>query len=44
MALKRDITRTDYILILALVILVAGWIILRYFRDRKRIKGTIAGE
>jgi membrane protein DedA with SNARE-associated domain len=38
MILKRDITRTDYILILALVILVAGWIILRYFRDRRRIK------
>lgn len=34
--LKQDITRTDYILILALVILVAGWIILRYFRDRRR--------
>jgi membrane protein DedA with SNARE-associated domain len=44
MALKRDITRTDYILILALVILVAGFIILRYFRDRKKIKGTITGE
>jgi membrane protein DedA with SNARE-associated domain len=38
MILKRDITRVDYILILALVILVAGWIILRYFRDRKKSK------
>ncbi|MDD5244683.1 MAG: DedA family protein [Syntrophorhabdaceae bacterium] len=38
MILKKDITRVDYILILALVILVAGWIILRYFRDRKRSK------
>jgi len=34
--LKQDITRIDYILILALVILVAGWIILRYFRDRRK--------
>jgi membrane protein DedA with SNARE-associated domain len=34
--LKHDITRLDYILILALVILVAGWIILRYFRDRRK--------
>jgi len=38
MILKRDITRVDYILILALVILVAGWIILRYFRDRVKIR------
>jgi len=38
MILKKDITRVDYILILALVILVAGWIILRYFRDRGRSK------
>jgi membrane protein DedA with SNARE-associated domain len=36
--LRKDITRVDYILILALVILVAGWIILRYFRDRVRTK------
>jgi membrane protein DedA with SNARE-associated domain len=36
--LRKDITRVDYILILALVILVAGWIILRYFRDRKKSK------
>jgi membrane protein DedA with SNARE-associated domain len=36
--LKKDITRVDYILILALVILVAGWIILRYFRDRRKSK------
>jgi len=34
--LKQDITRIDYILILALVILVAGWIILRYFKDRRK--------
>jgi len=38
MVLKRDVTRTDYILILALVLLVAGWILLRYFRDRKKSK------
>lgn len=36
--LKKDITRVDYILILALVILVAGWIVLRYFRDRRKTK------
>jgi membrane protein DedA with SNARE-associated domain len=36
--LRKDITRVDYILILVLVILVAGWIVLRYFRDRKRTK------
>lgn len=36
--LRKDITRVDYILILSLVILVAGWIILRYFRDRVRTK------
>jgi len=34
--LKHDITRIDYILILALVILIAGWIILRYFKDRRK--------
>jgi membrane protein DedA with SNARE-associated domain len=38
MILKGDITRVDYILILSLVMLVAGWIILRYFRDRKKSK------
>ena len=38
MILKRDITRVDSILILALVILVAGWIVLRYFRDRVKTK------
>lgn len=38
MILKRDITRRDDILILALVILVASWIILRYFRDRRKLK------
>jgi len=38
MILKRDITRIDYILILGLVILIAGWIILRYFRDRVKTK------
>jgi membrane protein DedA with SNARE-associated domain len=36
--LKRDITRIDYILILALFILIAGWIILRYFKDRRKSK------
>jgi membrane protein DedA with SNARE-associated domain len=36
--LRKDITRVDYILILALVILVAGWIFLRYFRDRVKTK------
>jgi membrane protein DedA with SNARE-associated domain len=36
--LRKDITRVDYILILVLVILVAGWIILRYFRDRIKTK------
>jgi membrane protein DedA with SNARE-associated domain len=34
--LRQDITRIDYIFILALVVLVAGWIILRYFRDRRK--------
>jgi membrane protein DedA with SNARE-associated domain len=38
MILKEDITRIDYILILALLILVAGWIIIRYFRDRRKSK------
>jgi membrane protein DedA with SNARE-associated domain len=38
--LRKDITRVDYILILALVLLVAGWIVLRYFRDR-RAKGNL---
>jgi membrane protein DedA with SNARE-associated domain len=38
MILKRDLTRIDYILILVLVILIAGWIILRYFRERRRSK------
>jgi membrane protein DedA with SNARE-associated domain len=36
--LRTNITRVDYILILVLVILIAGWIILRYFRDRKKTK------
>ena len=36
--LRKDITRVDYILILVLVMLVAGWIILRYFRDRRKTK------
>jgi membrane protein DedA with SNARE-associated domain len=36
--LRKDITRVDYILILALVILVACWIILRYVRDRRKTK------
>jgi membrane protein DedA with SNARE-associated domain len=36
--LRKDITRVDYILILALVILVASWIFLRYFRDRVKTK------
>ena len=34
--LRKDITRVDYILILVLVMLVASWIILRYFRDRRK--------
>jgi membrane protein DedA with SNARE-associated domain len=38
MVLKKDITRADYVLILALVMLLTGWIILRYFRDRVRTK------
>ena len=38
MILKRDITRVDSILILALVILVAGCIVLRYFRDKVKTK------
>jgi membrane protein DedA with SNARE-associated domain len=36
--LRKGITRIDYILILILVILVAGWIVLRYFRDRVKRK------
>ena len=38
MVLKSDITRTDYILILVIIMLVAGWIVLRYFRDRRKLK------
>jgi membrane protein DedA with SNARE-associated domain len=38
LVLRKDITRVDYILILALIILVAGWIFLRYFRDRVKTK------
>ncbi len=38
MLLRNDITRVDYILILALILLVSGWIILRYFRDRGKTK------
>jgi len=38
MLLRKDITRVDYILILALILLVSGWIILRYFRDRGKTK------
>jgi membrane protein DedA with SNARE-associated domain len=38
LVLKRDTTRLDYVLILALVMIVAGWIILRYFRDRRKPK------
>ncbi len=38
MILKGDITRIDYILILALFILIAGWIIIRYFIDRAETK------
>lgn len=38
LVLRKDITRVDYILILGLVMLVAGWIVLRYFRDRKNSK------
>jgi membrane protein DedA with SNARE-associated domain len=37
MMLRQDITRVDYILILILVLLVAGWMILRYFRDRAKL-------
>lgn len=38
MLLRKDITRVDYILILVLILLVSGWIILRYFRDRGKTK------
>jgi membrane protein DedA with SNARE-associated domain len=34
--LKRDIARIDYILLLILVMSVAGWIIVRYFRGRRK--------
>jgi membrane protein DedA with SNARE-associated domain len=37
MILKKDITRVDYILILAVVIVATGWIMLRYLRDRVKI-------
>ena len=38
MLLRNDITRVDYILIFILILLVSGWIILRYFRDRGKTK------
>jgi membrane protein DedA with SNARE-associated domain len=38
MLLRKDITRVDYILILVLILLVSGWIIMRYFRDRGKTK------
>ena len=38
MLLRNDITRVDYILIFILILLVSGWIILRYFRDRRKTK------
>ena len=38
MVVKNDIARIEHILILALVLLVAGWILLRYFRDRRKPK------
>jgi len=36
LVLRKDITRVDYILVLVLVMVAAGWIVLRYFRDRKK--------
>ncbi|OPY75871.1 MAG: hypothetical protein A4E64_01749 [Syntrophorhabdus sp. PtaU1.Bin058] len=44
MILKRDIKRVDSILILVFVVSFAGWIILRYYRDRKRSKGRLHAD
>ncbi|OPY81649.1 MAG: SNARE associated Golgi protein [Syntrophorhabdus sp. PtaU1.Bin153] len=38
MVLKKDITRVNHILILLLIILAVGWMILRYFKDRKKYR------
>jgi membrane protein DedA with SNARE-associated domain len=32
--LKKDITRIDYLLFLAIILLLAGWILRRYFMER----------
>lgn len=41
MILKRDIKRVDSLLILVLIASFAGWIILRYYRGRRRSKGRL---
>ena len=38
MVLKKDIKRIDYMLLLLFVALVTGWIVERYFRDRRKSK------
>lgn len=35
-SLRKDITRIDHIFFLVLFLFIAGWLILRYFRDRRK--------
>ena len=37
--LKKDLTKVEHVAIVVIVILIAGWFVFKYFKDKKKVEG-----
>ena len=41
--LKKDLTRAEHVAVVVIVILIAGWFVFKYFKDKKKVEGERKG-
>jgi membrane protein DedA with SNARE-associated domain len=41
--LKKDLTRVEHVAVVVIVILIAGWFVFKYFKDKKKVEGERKG-
>lgn len=41
--LKKDLTKAEHVGVVVIVILIAGWFVFKYFKDKKKVEGERKG-
>lgn len=41
--LKKDLTKVEHIAVVVLMISIAGWVVFKYFKDKKKVEGESKG-